>query len=127
MKEIKCMLTYRARLINCFRRQRIAEPAKRAKVRKKEKGDRANFTGWSKLNKCGLQLGAYSIAVEETLGLHIDAAQILVSTPEIDQCFTFQGDELERFKTRWLQRVRKYRDLKECFTIFALAFIISYR
>ena len=79
----------------------------------KEKGDRANFTGWSKLNKCGLQLGAYSIAVEETLGLHIDAAQILVSTPEIDQCFTFQGDELERFKTRWLQRVRKYRDLKE--------------
>ena len=33
--------------------------------------------------------------------------------PEIDQCFTFQGDELERFKTRWLQRVRKYRDLKE--------------
>ena len=79
----------------------------------KEKGDRANFTGWSKLNKCGLQLGAYSIAVEETLGLHIDAAQILVSTPEIDQCFTFQGDELERFKTRWLLRVRKYRDLKE--------------
>jgi hypothetical protein len=79
----------------------------------KEKGNRGDFTGWSKLSKCGMQLAAYSIAAEETLGLHIDAAQILVSTPEIDQSFLFHGDELGRFRTRWLQRVRKYRELKE--------------
>ncbi len=72
-----------------------------------------NFTGWSKLNKCGLQLGAYALAVEETLGLKVDCAQILVSTPEIDQSFLFQGDELSRFQTKWLQKVRRYKELKE--------------
>jgi hypothetical protein len=74
---------------------------------------KANFTGWSKLNKCGLQLGAYALAVEETLGLKVDCAQIIVSTPEIDQSFIFQGDELSRFQTKWLQRVRRYKELKE--------------
>jgi hypothetical protein len=78
-----------------------------------KENNRANFTGWSKLNKCGLQLAAYALAVEETLGLHIDTAQIIVSTPEIDQSFYLHGDELGRFRTRWLQRVRKYRELKE--------------
>jgi hypothetical protein len=75
--------------------------------------DRSNFTGWSKMNKCGLQLAAYALAVEETLGLHVDCAQILVSTPEIDQNFFIHGDELARFRIRWLQKVRHYRELKE--------------
>lgn len=74
---------------------------------------RSNFTGWSKLNKCGLQLAAYALAIEETLGIHVDCAQILVSTPEIDQSFFFHGDDLERFRIRWLQRVRRYKELKE--------------
>ena len=74
---------------------------------------KANFTGWSKLSKCGMQLAAYSLAVEETLGLKVDCAQIIVSTPEIDQSFLFHGDELSRFQTKWLQRVRRYKELKE--------------
>jgi hypothetical protein len=74
--------------------------------------NRQNFTGWSKLNKCALQLAAYAIATEETLDLHVDCAQIIVSTPEIDQSFLLHGDELARFKTKWLQRVRRYRELK---------------
>ena len=78
-----------------------------------KENNRTNFTGWSKLNKCGLQLAAYSIAIEETLGLHVDCAQILVSTPETDQSFLFHGDELDRFRVRWLQRVRQYQELKE--------------
>ncbi len=75
--------------------------------------NRANFAGWMKLNKCGIQLAAYAIAIEETLDLHVDCAQILVSTPEIDQSFLMHGDELARFKTKWLQKVRRYRELKE--------------
>ena len=78
-----------------------------------KENNRQNFTGWSKLNKCGLQLAAYSLAIEETLGIHIDCAQILVSTPEIDQSFLLHGDELDRFHVRWLQRVRQYQELKE--------------
>ena len=77
------------------------------------KTDRSNFTGWSKLNKCGLQLAAYALAIEETLDIAVDCAQILVSTPEIDQSFIFHGDELGRFKTKWLQKVRRYGELKE--------------
>ena len=77
------------------------------------KTDRSNFTGWSKLNKCGLQLAAYALAIEETLGISVDCAQILVSTPETDQSFLFHGDELDRFRTKWLQKVRRYGELKE--------------
>ena len=60
-----------------------------------------------------MKIGAYSLAVEETLGLKVDCAQIIVSTPEIDQSFLFHGDELSRFQTKWLQRVRRYKELKE--------------
>ena len=77
------------------------------------KTDRSNFTGWSKLNKCGLQLAAYALAIEETLGISVDCAQILVSTPETDQSFLFHGDELDRFRTKWLQKVRRYGELTE--------------
>ena len=72
----------------------------------------ANFTGWNKLNKCALQLAAYGQAAQETLDVHIDCAQILVSTPEIDQSFLFHGDDLTKYKTKWLQKVRRYRELK---------------
>ena len=40
-------------------------------------------------------------------------AQILVSTPEIDQNFLLHGDELSRYQTKWLQKVRRYEELKE--------------
>ena len=79
---------------------------------KKDPSTRQNFTGWSKLNKCALQLAAYGQAAQETLDVHIDCAQILVSTPEIDQSFLFHGDDLTKYKTKWLQKVRRYRELK---------------
>ena len=34
-------------------------------------------------------------------------------TPEIDQSFILHGDELSRFQTKWLQKVRRYEELKE--------------
>tara|TARA_B100000035_G_scaffold154806_2_gene131840 strand:- start:93 stop:851 length:759 start_codon:yes stop_codon:yes gene_type:complete len=79
---------------------------------KKDPSTRQNFTGWSKLNKCALQLAAYGQAAQETLDVRIDCAQILVSTPEIDQSFLFHGDDLTKYKTKWLQKVRRYRELK---------------
>lgn len=71
-----------------------------------------SFGGWSKYQKCAIQLGAYSIALEETLDISIDAAQILVSTPETDQSFLIFGDEMQRHRTKWLQRVRQFYELK---------------
>ena len=59
-----------------------------------------------------MQLGAYSIAIEESLGLTIDCAQIIVSTPEIDQSFILNTAELDKYKTKWLQKIRKYQEIK---------------
>lgn len=79
----------------------------------REKDSRATFGGWSKFRKCALQLGAYSIAAEETLGVSIDAAQILVSTPEATQSFFIHGDDLMVYRFKWLQRVRRYWEMVE--------------
>lgn len=78
-----------------------------------DKDNRQNFTGWSKFTKCSMQLGAYSLAIKETLDLDIDAAQIVVSTPKTNQSFILRGDELQRFQQKWLQKVRRYWEMKE--------------
>jgi len=75
--------------------------------------DRSTFTGWNKFRKCCTQLAAYAIASKETLGLQVDCAQILVSTPEIDQCFYLHGDDLAHYRVKWLQKVRHYYELVE--------------
>ena len=74
--------------------------------------NRKLFTGWSKYKKCAEQLAAYALAAEETLGIHVDCAQILVSTPEISQSFLIHGDELLKHRTSWLQKVRRYYEMK---------------
>lgn len=79
----------------------------------KDRDPSLTFGAWSKYRKCSLQLAAYAIAAEETLGLKIDAAQILVSTPEITQSFFIHGDELKTQKFKWLQRVRAYWSIIE--------------
>ncbi len=75
--------------------------------------NRSMFGGWSKFNKCSIQLGAYAIAAEETLGIPIDLAQILVTTPDITQSFLLRGDELNSFRYKWLQKVATYWKLVE--------------
>jgi hypothetical protein len=76
----------------------------------KEK-DRSTYGGWNKFRKCATQLAAYAIACQETLGLTIDCAQILVSTPEIDQSFFLHGDDLLHYRHKWLLKVRHYQEL----------------
>ena len=79
----------------------------------KGKDDRSRFTGWNKFNKCAMQLAAYAQALDETLGIRVECGQIIVSTPEIDQSFMLTTEELERYKTKWLQKIRRYQELKE--------------
>lgn len=74
----------------------------------REKEMKKHWGGWSKFVKCATQLGGYAIAYEETLGIKVDATQIIVSTTDVTQNFYIQGRELEKFKTRWLQRVHHY-------------------
>lgn len=69
------------------------------------------FGGWKKFNKCALQLGAYAIALEETLGIEIHAAQMLVTTEEHVQSFTLRGHELHSWRYKWLQRVNLYYEI----------------
>ena len=78
----------------------------------KGKEDRSRFTGWNKFHKCALQLAAYKQACNETLGINIDCAQIIVSTTEITQSFILTSEELERYRIKWLQKIRRYHEIK---------------
>jgi len=74
--------------------------------------NRSQFGGWKKFSKTSLQLGAYSMALEETLGIEIEIAQILVSVADgTTQSFILRGDELHEAKYKWLQRVAQYWSL----------------
>lgn len=73
--------------------------------------DRDCFSGWMKFSKCGLQLGAYAIALEETLGIRIDLAGMLVTTPNEVQSFILRPHELQRYRYKWLQKVAEYKRL----------------
>ena len=77
------------------------------------KNNRALFTGWNKFNKCAMQLAAYAQACKETLGVNVSCAEIIVSTPEINQSFILNSNELAKFHTKWLQKVRRYQEIKE--------------
>ena len=77
------------------------------------KDNRSLFTGWNKFNKCAMQLAAYAQACKETLGVNVSCAEIIVSTPEIDQSFILNANELNKFQTKWLQKVRRYQEIKE--------------
>ena len=78
-----------------------------------KENDRSTFGGWTKFRKCSIQLAAYALAVKDTLGVTVDAAQILVSTPEIDQSFYLHGDDLALYRCKWLQKVRQFYEIVE--------------
>jgi hypothetical protein len=75
--------------------------------------NRQYFGGYMKYAKCATQLAAYSLALEETLDIEIDLVEILVGTPHITQKFFIHGDELARYKTKFLQKVRKFYDIQQ--------------
>lgn len=75
--------------------------------------NRKHFGGHMKYAKCAMQLAAYRIAVKETLGVHLDELEILVTYPEGTQSFRIHGPELKRYEFKWLQKVRKFYDMQK--------------
>ena len=77
-------------------------PGKNAKVDEKTK--KALVSGVFKTKKTKLQLAAYKIAAEQSLGIKIDKTQIVVTTPVPEfstQVFTFGETEVEKDEAAW--------------------------
>ena len=55
-----------------------------------------------------MQLAAYDLAIEHTIGIKPDIHMILVATTERAQVFAIQGRTIEKYKEKWLQCVNKY-------------------
>jgi hypothetical protein len=64
--------------------------------------------GYMKFNKCCLQLAAYDMGIEQTLGMKVQQAGILVSTPTRNQVFRISRKHLNAFREKWLKVVDEY-------------------
>ena len=73
--------------------------------------NRCQFGGWAKFSKTCTQLGAYSMAFEETLDFEVDMGEILVTTPETTQSFLLYPHELHGARYRFRQRVQQFHEI----------------
>jgi len=64
--------------------------------------------GNMKFKKTCKQLAAYDIAIEQTLGIKIQQAAILVSTPKRTQIFKISRRLLDTFRDDWYKIVEEY-------------------
>ena len=69
------------------------------------------YGGWKKFTKCALQLGAYAIALEETLDISVDQAQMIITTDQHTQSFLLKHYELSSWRYKWLQRCKLYYEI----------------
>jgi hypothetical protein len=69
---------------------------------------RDGLGGHMKYKKCCKQLAAYDIAIEQTLGIKVDQANILVSTPERTQIFRISRRFLNMLREDWYKLVDEY-------------------
>lgn len=77
----------------------------------KDKKNRIAFSGYMKFRKCGMQLAAYSKAIEHTCGHRIDFLGILVSTPETTQIFYIDDYERQKFELAWARKLAEYHEI----------------
>ena len=61
-----------------------------------------------KFKKCCKQLAAYDLAITQTLGLKVQQAAILVSTPVRTQVFKISRNFLNMLHADWYQIVSEY-------------------
>ena len=61
-----------------------------------------------KFKKTLKQLAAYDLGIQETLGITVDQAAILVSTPERTQIFKITRRFLDMIHIDWLRVVEQY-------------------
>ena len=76
-----------------------------------EKGSpkwRANLAGYMKFSKCCLQLGAYDLGIEQTLGMRVQQGAIIVSTKDKTQLFLITRNHLNIMREKWLKVVQEY-------------------
>ena len=64
--------------------------------------------GFMKYQKCMMQMGAYAMALEHTIGIIPEILMIFVATRERSQVFAVQGGTIEKYKNKWLDAVSKY-------------------
>ena len=64
--------------------------------------------GFMKYQKCQMQLAAYAMALEHTVGIVPEIYMTFVATRERTQVFAIQGATLEKYKNKWLDAVEKY-------------------
>jgi len=64
--------------------------------------------GFMKYQKCMMQMGAYAMALEHTIGIVPEILMIFVATRERSQVFAVQGGTIEKYKNKWLDAVNKY-------------------
>jgi hypothetical protein len=73
------------------------------------------LAGNMKFNKTCLQLGAYDLGIEQSLGMTVQQAAILVSTPERTQLFKITRNHLNIMREKWLKVVEEYyTQIKNC-------------
>lgn len=65
-------------------------------------------SGFLKYTKCMMQMGAYALALEHTVGIKPEILMIFVATRERSQVFAVQGGTIEKYKEKWLSAVEKY-------------------
>jgi len=64
--------------------------------------------GFMKYQKCMMQMGAYAMALEHTIGIIPEILMIFVATRDRSQVFAVQGGTIEKYKNKWLDAVSKY-------------------
>ena len=64
--------------------------------------------GFMKYQKCMMQMGAYAMALEHTVGIIPELMMIFVATRERSQVFAVQGGTIQKYKDKWLDAVNKY-------------------
>jgi len=64
--------------------------------------------GHMKFKKTCKQLAAYDLSIEQTLGMRVQQAAILVSTPVRTQVFKISRRFLDMLRTDWLAIVKEY-------------------
>ena len=65
-------------------------------------------SGFMKYQKCQMQLGAYALGLEHTIGVVPEVFMTFVATRDRTQVFAVQGSTIEKYKNKWLEAVTKY-------------------
>ena len=66
------------------------------------------LSGHMKFKKCLRQLAAYDLGITQTLGMKVQQAAVLVSTPLRTQVFKISRKYLDSLHTDWLKLVEEY-------------------